>query len=153
MTQQTINLGTSANAGDGDNLRSAMDKTNDNFTELYGANSVSSNIALSGQTISSYNTNGDIILGPNGTGTIRIAQDLIPDVNNTRQIGNANVRPLTVYVGSGGVISQGPLTLPTFADNTARDAAITQPVAGMMIFNTTGTKFQGYTGAAWVDLN
>jgi len=153
MTQQTINLGTSANAGDGDNLRSAMDKTNDNFTELYGANSVSSNIAFSGQTISSYNTNGDIILGPNGTGTIRIAQDLIPDVNNTRQIGNANVRPLTVYVGSGGVISQGPLTLPTFADNTARDAAITQPVAGMMIFNTTGTKFQGYTGAAWVDLN
>ena len=153
MTQQTINLGTSANAGDGDNLRSAMDKTNDNFTELYGANSVSSNLAFSGQTISSYNTNGDIILGPDGTGTIRIAQDLIPDVNNTRQIGNANVRPLTVYVGSGGVISQGPLTLPTFADNTARDAAITQPVAGMMIFNTTGTKFQGYTGAAWVDLN
>jgi hypothetical protein len=153
MTQQTINIGTGANDGTGDNLRSAMDKTNDNFTELYGTNSVSSNIALSGQTISSYNTNGDIILGPNGTGTIRIAQDLIPDVNNTRQIGNANVRPLTVYVGSGGVISQGPLTLPTFADNTARDAAITQPVAGMMIFNTTGTKFQGYTGSAWVDLN
>ena len=153
MTQQTINLGTSANAGDGDNLRSAMDKTNDNFTELYGANSVSSNLAFSGQTISSYNTNGDIILGPDGTGTIRIAQDLIPDVNNTRQIGNASVRPLTVYVGSGGVISQGPITLPTFADNTARDAAITQPAAGMMIFNTTGTKFQGYTGSAWVDLN
>tara|TARA_R110001592_G_scaffold282326_1_gene550045 strand:+ start:170 stop:631 length:462 start_codon:yes stop_codon:yes gene_type:complete len=153
MTQQTINIGTGANDGTGDNLRSAMDKTNDNFTELYGTNSVSSNIALSGQTISSYNTNGDIILGPNGTGTIRIAQDLIPDVNNTRQIGNASVRPLTVYVGSGGVISSGPITLPTFADNTARDAAITQPVAGMMIFNTTGTKFQGYTGAAWVDLN
>ena len=153
MTQQTINLGTSANAGDGDNLRSAMDKTNDNFTELYGANSVSSNLAFSGQTISSYNTNGDIILGPDGTGTIRIAQDLIPDVNNTRQIGNASVRPLTVYVGSGGVVSQGPITLPTFADNTARDTAITQPAAGMMIFNTTGTKFQGYTGSAWVDLN
>ena len=44
MAQQTINLGTSANAGDGDNLRSAMDKTNDNFTELYGANSVSSTL-------------------------------------------------------------------------------------------------------------
>ena len=153
MTQQIINLGTSANAGDGDNLRSAMDKTNDNFTELYGANSVSSNLAFSGQTISSYNTNGDIILGPNGTGTIRIAQDLIPDVNNTRSIGNAAIRPLAIYAGTSGVISSGPITLPTFADNTARDATITQPVAGMMIFNTTGTKFQGYTGAAWVDLN
>jgi hypothetical protein len=43
--------------------------------------------------------------------------------------------------------------LVVYADNTARDAAITSPTAGMMVFNTTGTKFQGYTGAAWVDLN
>ncbi len=153
MAQQTINLGTSANAGDGDNLRSAMDKTNDNFTELYGANSVSSNIAMSGQTISSYNTNGDIILAPDGTGTIRIAQDVIPDANNTRYIGNANVRPLGAYIGSAGVISSGPFTLPTYADATARDVAITSPVAGMIIFVTSGTKFQGYTGSSWVDLN
>lgn len=47
----------------------------------------------------------------------------------------------------------GAVTLAVYADNTARDAAITAPTAGMMIFNTTGTKFQGYTGAAWVDLN
>jgi len=153
MTQQTINIGTGANDGTGDNLRSAMDKTNDNFTELYGANSVSSNIALSGNTVSTYATNQDLILGPNGSGTIRIAQDLIPDVNNTRYIGNTAVRPLAVYAGTGGVISSGPFTLPTFADNAARDATITQPAAGMMIFNTTGTKFQGYTGSAWVDLN
>jgi len=153
MAQQTINLGTVANDGLGDNLRSAMDKCNDNFDELYGANSVSSNIALSGNSVSSYNTNGDIILAPDGTGTIRIAQDLIPDANNTRYIGNANIRPLGAYIGTAGVISSGPISLPTFADNTARDAAITQPVAGMLIFNTTGTKFQGYTGSAWVDLN
>ena len=130
-----------------------MDKCNDNFNELYGANSVSSNIALSGNTVSTYVTNQDIVLGPNGTGTIRIAQDVIPDANNTRYIGNANVRPLGAYIGTAGVISNGPITLPTFADNTARDATITQPVAGMLIFNTTGTKFQGYTGSAWVDLN
>jgi hypothetical protein len=47
----------------------------------------------------------------------------------------------------------GAITLAVYADNTARDAAITAPTAGMMVFNTTGTKFQGYTGAAWVDLN
>ena len=153
MTQQTINLGTTANDGNGDNLRSAMDKCNDNFDELYGANSVSSNIALSGNTVSTFATNQDIVLGPNGTGTIRTASDLIPDVNNTRYIGYANIRPLGAYIGTAGVISSGPITLPTFADNTARDATITQPVAGMLIFNTTGTKFQGYTGSAWVDLN
>ena len=35
MAKQTINIGSSANDGTGDPLRSAMDKTNDNFTELY----------------------------------------------------------------------------------------------------------------------
>ena len=35
MAKQTINIGTSANDGTGDPLRTAMDKTNDNFTELY----------------------------------------------------------------------------------------------------------------------
>ena len=35
MAKQTVNLGTSANKGDGDPLRTAFDKVNDNFTELY----------------------------------------------------------------------------------------------------------------------
>jgi len=35
MAQQTIGIGTSANDGTGDALRDAMDKCNDNFTELY----------------------------------------------------------------------------------------------------------------------
>jgi len=150
MAQQIINLGTSANDGTGDNLRSAMDKTNDNFTELYGANSVSSNIAMSGQTISSYNTNGDIVLAPDGTGTIRTATDLIPDVNNTRYIGNANVRHLGIYVGSAGVISDGPINVPDFANATVRDSTITTPVQGMIV--VTANVYQGYIGSAWTAL-
>ena len=35
MAKQVINIGTTANDGTGDPLRDAMDKTNDNFTELY----------------------------------------------------------------------------------------------------------------------
>ena len=35
MAQQTINIGTTANDGTGDPIRSAFDKSNDNFTELY----------------------------------------------------------------------------------------------------------------------
>jgi hypothetical protein len=35
MAKQTINIGSSPNDGTGDPLRDAMDKTNDNFTELY----------------------------------------------------------------------------------------------------------------------
>ena len=35
MAKQVINIGTTANDGTGDPLRSAFDKVNDNFTELY----------------------------------------------------------------------------------------------------------------------
>lgn len=35
MANQTINIGTTANDGTGDQLRDAFDKTNDNFLEIY----------------------------------------------------------------------------------------------------------------------
>lgn len=35
MSKQTINIGTSANDGTGDQLRAAFDKVNDNFNEVY----------------------------------------------------------------------------------------------------------------------
>ena len=54
---------------------------------------------------------------------------------------------------SKGVLEAPVMRVGTYANNAARDAFITAPAAGMIVFNTTGTKFQGYTGAAWVDLN
>lgn len=64
-------------------------------------------------------------------------------------MGQANISAEpAAHLEVGGAIKPG-----VYADNTARDAAITSPVAGMIVFNTTNTKFQGYTGSAWVDLN
>lgn len=40
MAKQTVNLGTAANDGTGDPLRTAFDKVNDNFDEVYGNNFV-----------------------------------------------------------------------------------------------------------------
>lgn len=40
--------------------------------------------------------------------------------------------------------------VPNLSTN-ARDALIAKP--GRVIFNTTSSKFQGYNGSAWVDLN
>jgi|TARA_B110000902_G_scaffold41162_1_gene44424 hypothetical protein len=37
MAKQTINLGTGELTGDGESIRSAFDKVNDNFDELYTA--------------------------------------------------------------------------------------------------------------------
>lgn len=40
MAKQTVNIGTVANDGTGDQLRNAFDKLNDNFNEVYGNNFV-----------------------------------------------------------------------------------------------------------------
>lgn len=75
MAKQTINIGSSANDGTGDPIRTAFDKVNDNFNELYAVTAAGSgnNIAISGNKIISETTNGDIILDPNGTGRIVVA--------------------------------------------------------------------------------
>ena len=48
MAKQAIGIGTSANDGTGDPLRTAMDKTNDNFNEGYALFGDGSTLALSG---------------------------------------------------------------------------------------------------------
>jgi len=75
MAQQTINIGSVANDRTGDPLRTAFDKINDNFNELYAVSGAGSgnNVAITGNSIISENSNGNIILDPNGTGKVVVA--------------------------------------------------------------------------------
>jgi len=53
MTQQIIDVGSTANDGTGDPIRSAFIKTNDNFTELYNPTTVSVTGNVTGGNVSS----------------------------------------------------------------------------------------------------
>ena len=79
MAQQVINIGTAANDGSGDPLRTAFDKANDNFSELYAAGAAGSNLDLSNNDVGvkSADTNGGIRLVPNGTGTVSVQDDSV----------------------------------------------------------------------------
>ena len=85
MAKQTINLGTSLNAGDGDPLRTAFDKINDNFDELYAR---------------------DLGTDPENIGT-----NLAPSVNGASDLGTTPQRWGTVFVrdfidiGNGSTIT------------------------------------------------
>jgi len=76
MARQPINIGSSANDGTGDPLRTAFDKINDNFVELYGTdndiNTLDANLDVSTFAITTGVTNGDITITPNGTGNIKL---------------------------------------------------------------------------------
>lgn len=56
---------------------------------------------------------------------------------------------------SNGIVNVDALAfkVPIYANPTARDAAITAPEAGMMIFVSSLSQFQGWSGSAWVGLN
>ena len=81
MAQQTINIGTSANDGTGDPLRTAFDKINDNFTELYSETAADSQITISGNKIKTNVSNTDLVLDTNGTGAVAITPTKIMMAN------------------------------------------------------------------------
>lgn len=76
MARQIINIGSSANDGTGDPLRTAFDKINDNFVELYGSdnnlNTLDANLDVNNFAITTGVTNGNITVTPNGTGSINL---------------------------------------------------------------------------------
>ena len=76
MARQNINIGSSANDGTGDPLRTAFDKINDNFIELYGGdndiNTLDANLNTNNFAITTGVTNGDVTITPNGTGSIKL---------------------------------------------------------------------------------
>ena len=76
MARQNINIGITANDGTGDPLRTAFDKINDNFVDLYGAdddlNTLDANLNVNNYVITTGVSNGNITVTPNGTGNINL---------------------------------------------------------------------------------
>ena len=103
MTQQTLNIGSNANDGTGDNLRTAMTKVNENFTEVYSAPGFSLDaITISGNEISAVRSNDDLVFNPAGTGVVQFPAIKIDDNNivGTRSNEDINLLPS----GTGSVV-------------------------------------------------
>jgi hypothetical protein len=62
MAQQTINIGTVANDGTGDPLRTAFDKVNDNFTELYNDDAGDVNSVTGSGGLTASPTTGNVVV-------------------------------------------------------------------------------------------
>jgi len=107
-------------------------------------------IAFAGFDGTSYQTKAAISATVDGV----VSTGVVPTKITISTSGTAGGTVVALTVDSKQQVSfTSAMRLAVYADNTARDTAITSPAAGMMIFNTTSTKFQGYTGSVWVDLN
>jgi len=130
MTQQIINVGAAPNDGDGDPIRTAFIKTNDNFTELYARVQVtppSTAIGKSGDEIGYYsptanylyycfaNYDGSNVIWAQIQSSGNISATKIQNGNSVIQIlnssGNANVSihgtsNVAVFANTGVYVSQ-----------------------------------------------
>ena len=135
MARQTINIGTSANKGDGDPLRVAFTKANSNFNELYAGNFVSPT-SLASNLIS--------------------AEDGVHDLGSgTKQWNNLHVKDF-IYLGgkklsmsgggallvNNGIVQVTDLVGSVFADDSKLMMdGLTGILYGPMIGDVTGSVF------------
>ena len=146
MAQITLNVGSNANDGTGDTLRSAMQNVNTMFTEIYASSLFNEGISLSGNTISATRSNDDLVLTPSGTGIIR-TDNLTVDSNinitdNEIKTTVTNSDLVLTASGTGSVVIAKTDINEGTVDNTVIGG--TTPAAGSFTTVTT-------TGDATID--
>ena len=133
MAQQNINIGTSANKGDGDPIRTAFTKVNANFTELYAKHdgSIAHVTDIKGSVFGDDST--VLVDGLNSKvnldGTVK--GNIIPDTNVAYDIGSDTNRFKDLYL-SGNTIHLGSSTLSVDANGNFQlsGGVKSQPVLG-----------------------
>ena len=107
------------------------------------------NLRLEANTLSVQETNGDLHLVANGSGTVKIDSDIdltnlnVDTISSSRVDGKIFIEPTgTGYVE---ISSQNAVRVPV-GNTASRDAS---PLQGMFRFNTTNAIFEGYDGAFW----
>jgi hypothetical protein len=102
MAQTTINVGSNANDGTGDDLRSAFIAVNANFTELYVASTVSHDLSFSGNKISASSSNANLKLEASGTGVIEFEAIQVRD--NHIEASRTNDNLVLGASGTGSIV-------------------------------------------------
>ena len=139
MAQKLVNLGTSANKGDGDPLRKAFEKINENFTEVYSDVKQLNSINFGGGTLTSdivgdvYAHDSTILVDANGG-------EIVGPIGSTTW-ANANNISITSSTGDIDVTATGTLTL----DNQSGSDYITVSNTGILIYSdaTVAIRSQG----------
>ena len=112
---------------------------------------------LTGKTLTSPTITGTGAIAGTFTGNItgNVTGDVSGNVtgNVTGNIDGIVGGNTPAAVTGTTITSTTTFQLKTYADTTARDAALGSPAAGMLIYLTATNKAQVYNGSGWVDLH
>lgn len=143
MSQQIIDIGANANDGTGEPLRDAFEAVNSNFTEIYTAGPVGSNIQIANNTITTTTTNTNIVLKPNGIGVIQANASILPNISNVHDIGSNSLRFDTIYAGY--FVGNGSL-LTGISGGSGNGQAIVNGTSNVSIGTANGNVTIGISG-------
>ena len=134
MAKQNINVGSSANKGDGDPLRTAFTKINSNFTELYdaiglGDGSVNlGSLEFSGSTITTTDSSRiEIAQEVRITSDLTMRGSIVPNIDNQFDLGSPDNQWRSLYVSSDTIFIGG---VPLAVDNQGNLTVDGSPVSG-----------------------
>ena len=101
MSQEIINVGASANDGQGDPIRTAFIKTNNNFTELFGIGA--SQIIYNGTSnVNIPFLNGNVFISVGGVGNVMVLDPTGANIDGTLEV-TSDVTGANLL--TGGVVS------------------------------------------------
>ena len=161
MAQQIIDVGANANDGTGEPLREAFTAVNDNFTQIWTAGPVGSQVKISGNIVTTTVTNLGLTLAGNGIGNIQANSTVVPGTSGVYDLGAPDRTFQYIYgdylVGNGalitGIVANSSYNnanvaafLPTYTGNLV---SLTGPVittANVVAGNIITGGFLGVTG-------
>lgn len=156
-TKRVINIGTNADDGTGDLLRSAFEKINLNFDDIWTYGAVNSNLNITANSIVGTT---DIIIDPADTGAFKVAGDTIinPDNGNFNFTVNTDLASDVLYVkGSSGFVGIKN-NAPTVALDVTGDAKVsgsttlaTVSISGNTVLGNANTDTVTYNAKAATD--
>lgn len=147
--QEIINYGAEPNDGTGDPLRDAFIKVDNNFSAIWNAGPVGSNVTITNNTVGITDTNGNLILAPNGIGVIQTNNHVIPRINNVYNLGSPNLAFRNAYIGVGGIVSAGNITTNAYFIGDGSQLSNLSITAGSEIVNgSSNVKVYGNSNVA-----
>jgi len=162
MAQQIIDVGANANDGTGEPLREAFTAVNDNFTQIWTAGPVGSQVKISGNVVTTTVTNLGLTLAGNGIGNIQANSTVVPGTSGVYDIGAPDRTFQYIYgdylVGNGALItgivanssynnSNVAAFLPTYTGNLVSLTGPVRTTANVIAGNIITSGFLGVTGA------
>ena len=123
-TQQIINIGSSPNDGNGDPLRTAFQKTNQNFSVLFGISGITG-IANGTSNISIPVANSNIVMSVGN-----VANVVTVVANGMSTLGNLSV---SSYVNAGNVTSAGTILANGTIQSLSAVTAVTVTASGNLV--------------------